>query len=146
VVNPESPDVPQGGFTVHVECDDKARDDIVIPKTGTGGTPVVIDGIEAGSTCIVTEVNPPAGVSYTPLGVNTTGVVVDDEQTVAVTITNPFTIPGGQTVTPAVEAVHSDTAIHRLIRSNPYCSNDPRFRPGVVRVRAPARRRTIPGP
>jgi len=105
VVNPESPDVPQGGFTVHVECDDKARDDIVIPKTGTGGTPVVIDDIEAGSTCIVTEVNPPAGVSYTPLGVNTTGVVVDDEQTVAVTITNPFTIPGGQTVTPAVEAV-----------------------------------------
>ena len=66
---------------------------------------MVIDDIEAGSTCIVTEANPPAGVSYTPPGVDTTGVVVDDEQTVAVTITNPFTIPGGETVTPAAEAI-----------------------------------------
>ena len=105
VVNPESPDVPQGGFTVHVACDDKVRDDVVIPKGGNQGNPVVIDDIEAGSTCVVTEVNPPAGVSYTPPGVDTTGVVVDDEQTVAVTITNPFTIPSGETVTPAVEAV-----------------------------------------
>ena len=44
-------------------------------------------------------------MSYTPPGVDTTGVVVDDEQTVAVTITNPFTIPSGETVTPAAEAV-----------------------------------------
>ena len=110
VVNPESPDVPSGGFTVHVDCDDKARDDIVIPKGGNQGTPVVIDDIEAGSTCIVTEVDPPADVSYTPSGVDTTGVVVDEEQTVAVTITNTFElpappIPGGETVTPAAEAV-----------------------------------------
>jgi hypothetical protein len=108
VVNPTSPDVPEDGFTVNVDCDDKDRDPIEIPKGGNQGNPVVIDDIEAGSTCIVTEVDAPAGVIYSPAGVNTTGVVVDEEQTVSVTITNPYTIPstpGGTTVTPAVEAV-----------------------------------------
>jgi len=112
VVNPESPDVPSGGFTVHVACDDKARDDIVIPKEGNAGDPVVIDDVEAGSHCIVTEVNPPAGVSYTPSGVDQApGVIVDKDQTVAVTITNTFTlpeppVPGGASVeVSAAEAV-----------------------------------------
>jgi hypothetical protein len=100
VVNPNSPDVPTGGFTVHVDCDDKARDDITIPSTGNVGSPVTITDVEAGSTCIVTEVNPPAGVTYTPTGVNVGGVVVDGETTVSVTITNTFPV-----VQPAAEAI-----------------------------------------
>jgi len=104
VVNPTSPDVPSGGFTVHVDCDDKTRNDITIPKEGTGATPVTIDDIEAGSKCIVTEVNPPPNVSYTPTGINTTGVFVDADQTVAVTITNTFTIPAPPIVAPTVAA------------------------------------------
>ena len=107
VVNPDSPGVPAGGFKVHVDCDDKARDDITIPSTGNVGNPVQITDVEAGSTCIVTEVNPPAGVSYSPTGVDTDGVVVDGETTVSVTITNTF--PAVQhavqpEVDPAVEA------------------------------------------
>jgi hypothetical protein len=114
VVNPDSPDVPEDGYTFHVACDDKERDDIVIAKGGNVGTPVEITDIEAGSTCVITEVDAPPGVSYDPPEAATTGVVVDDEETVAVTVTNTFTnptppTPGGVNVAPAVAVQPSFT-------------------------------------
>jgi hypothetical protein len=104
VVNGTVPGAP-ASFTLHVDCDDKTRDDIVINGTGNVGNPVVISDIEAGSTCIITELNTntfPAGstVAFNPPTANTTGVLVDAEQTVEVTVTNTFQAP-----TPAAEAV-----------------------------------------
>jgi Domain of unknown function (DUF5979) len=93
------------GFTVHVECDDLVTSvDVTFPASGGAGTPATIDDIEAGSTCIVTELNtgtfPPGTiVGYTPVGANTTGVVVDADENVAVNVTNTFAA-----VAPALQA------------------------------------------
>ena len=84
------------GFTVHVECDDLVTSvDVTFPASGGAGTPATINNIEAGSTCIVTELNtgtfpPGTTVSYTPVGANTTGVVVDANEHVVVNVTNTF--------------------------------------------------------
>ena len=78
-------------FTIHVVCDDKARVDVLIHP----GPPVVFTDIEAGSTCIITELGTdgfPSGtvVSFSPPTANTTGVLVDANQLVEVTVTNAF--------------------------------------------------------
>jgi hypothetical protein len=70
----------------------------------------VITNIEAGSTCVVSELNTgsfPSGstVGYTPLGANTTGVVVDANQNAAVTVTNTF-----PAATAPQQAVAAETA------------------------------------
>ena len=82
-------------FTVHVECDDLVTSvDVTFPASGGAGTPSTIEDIEAGSTCIVTEDTttfpPGAVVTYDPAGANTTGVIVDANEDVAVGVTNTF--------------------------------------------------------
>jgi len=96
-------------FTIHVDCDDKARDDVTIHP----GAPAVFSDIEAGSTCVITELGTggfPSGttVSYSPPTANTTGVLVEANQHVDVTVTNAFPTASGPTPpgpTVAAEAV-----------------------------------------
>jgi hypothetical protein len=84
------------GFTVHVECDDLVTSvDVTFPASGGAGTPATISAIEAGSTCVVSESDTatfPAGtvVTYDPADANTTGVIVDANEDVAVGVTNTF--------------------------------------------------------
>jgi hypothetical protein len=93
-------------FTIHVDCDDKPRDDILVHP----GPPVVFTDIEAGSTCIITEVGtggfpPGTQVSFSPPTANTTGVLVDANQTVQVIVTNAFpTVSSGSAPPPVVVA------------------------------------------
>jgi hypothetical protein len=94
---------PVGGtvpdsYTVHVSCDDGTEQDVTFPAAGGAGTPEVIDHVEAGSLCLVTEAGTdgfPTGtvVTYDPAsaGPGGDGVFVDAEQVVTVTVTNAFT-------------------------------------------------------
>jgi hypothetical protein len=82
-------------FTAHVSCDDGTEQDVTFPISGGAGTPSQINGIEAGSKCTVVEQGTagfPTGsvVSYSPVGVDSTGAFVDANATTSVTITNNF--------------------------------------------------------
>jgi hypothetical protein len=80
-------------YNAHVSCSDGTEEDVTLPGNGGAGTPVVT-GIKAGSICTVVEttvLNNNGQVTYDPLGVDTDGVVIIFDQTVAVTITNSFT-------------------------------------------------------
>ena len=101
-------------FTVNVTCDDEVTDvDVTFPASGGAGTPPVIEDIEAGSTCVVTELDtgsfPPGSVvTYNPAGANTTGVVVDANVNVQVGVTNAFPA-AGVTPTPPTPGVTPTT-------------------------------------
>jgi hypothetical protein len=96
-------------FTVHVVCDDQVTDvNVLFAATGGVGTPPVINGIEAGSTCVVTETGtggfpPGTTVTYNPASANTTGVIVDANQNVQVSVTNTFA--SAQSVPPAAQVI-----------------------------------------
>jgi hypothetical protein len=97
-------------FTVHVVCDDLVTNvNVTFPASGGAGTPPTINNIEAGSTCIVSETGtgsfpPGTVVTYSPVGANTTGVLVDENHNVQVGVTNSFaSAPTAPTV--AAEAV-----------------------------------------
>jgi len=98
-------------FTVHVECDDGVTSvNVLFPANGGAGTPSTITGIEAGSTCIVTETGtgsfpPGTVVTYSPPDANTTGVLVDANQNVQVGVTNTFASQTPTPVTPAAQVV-----------------------------------------
>jgi hypothetical protein len=101
-----APGIPTS-FTVNVDCDDDVTDvDVTFPANGGAGTPPVINNIEAGSTCIVTELDTgsfPAGsvVTFDPSGANTTGVLVDANVDVQVGVTNTFPAAPAPAVAPA---------------------------------------------
>jgi hypothetical protein len=102
---------PPTSFTVHVECDDGITSvNVLFGANGGAGTPSTITGIEAGSTCIVTETGtgsfpPGTVVTYTPPDANTTGVLVDANQNVQVGVTNTFASQTPTPVTPAAQVV-----------------------------------------
>jgi hypothetical protein len=92
-VNPTG-DLPSG-FTVHVECDDGTSVDVTFPAGGGAGSPAQIDDIEAGSECTVVETGteafpPDTIVSYSPAAADTTGVLVNENETTNVEVTNTF--------------------------------------------------------
>jgi len=104
---------PVGGsvptsFSAHVSCDDGHEQDVTFPVTGGAGAPAVVDHIEAGSKCSVSEAGTasfPLGttVSHTPAGIDSPlpdgGAFVDANTELHVTITNDFT---GVQVSPEV--------------------------------------------
>jgi hypothetical protein len=109
---------PPTSFTVHVECDDGITSvNVLFGANGGAGTPPTITGIEAGSTCIVTETGtgsfpPGTVVTYTPPDANTTGVLVDANQHVQVGVTNTFASepPAPSTPAPSTPAAQVVTA------------------------------------
>lgn len=96
-VTPASGSLPEDHFTAHVTCDDGITDlDVSLPLSGGAGTPALITGIEAGSSCTVTEL----GVDGLPSGTHVTyasvpdftadGAPISADATTTVTITNDF--------------------------------------------------------
>ncbi|HEX5585675.1 MAG TPA: DUF5979 domain-containing protein [Acidimicrobiia bacterium] len=94
-VTPVSGTLPDH-FTAHVLCDDLTETDVDLPLNGGPGTPALITGIEANSSCTVTEL----GVDGLPLGTVVTyasnpaftvdGAPISANATTTVTITNDF--------------------------------------------------------
>ena len=107
VGNPVNP-IP-ASFTAHVSCDDGTAADVTLPGgTGGNGTPIV-SGIKVGALCTVVEttvIDSLATKSYSPVGVNTAGMIITSTGTVVVTITNNYqgvvVSPADVVVTPVV--------------------------------------------
>jgi len=99
---------PPGGatFTVAVDCNDGSSHDrtLTFDSTGalTGGGPLPITGIPAGTQCSVTETGTgsASSVTYSPGGANPPTVTIAANQQSSVAITNTFT--GSLTVTKSV--------------------------------------------
>jgi hypothetical protein len=92
---PGTPMVPIAGtFTVHVACDDGTVTDLSFANAA--GTSAEQDvSVKPGANCVVTEqgtdaFDPATVVTYTPAGVNTTGVKVGTSGTTSVNISNDF--------------------------------------------------------
>src|SRR2546430_6407273 len=125
---------PTGGttFTVAVDCNDGSGHDrtLTFDSTGalTGGGPLPITGIPAGTQCSVTETGTgsASSVTYSPGGANPPTVTIAANQQSSVTVTNTFTgsltvtksvagtPPGGATVTVAVDC-NDGSGHHRTL-------------------------------
>ena len=91
--------VPSGGYTFAVACSDGTTGTLTVASATTGGTSGTLDGIEAGSTCQVTEaavvytnsgVTGQPTVTYVPAAAGTTTGVVVSAGANTVTVTNDF--------------------------------------------------------
>src|SRR5207248_1299294 len=92
---------PAGGttFTVAVDCNDGSGHDrtLTFDSSGalTGGGPLPITGIPAGTQCSVTETGTggASSVTYSPGGANPPTVTIAANQQSSVTVTNTYNAP-----------------------------------------------------
>jgi hypothetical protein len=105
-------------FTAHVTCGDgetvDVDEDVTLPNTGGAGDPALIDNIPAGDTCTVVEdiSGNPAGtvVTYTPTGVDSTGVTIEANTNVEVSILNSIPDVSGEVVVEPTTPVQVEAA------------------------------------
>ena len=82
-----------GPYTFNVVCNDGTNATVSVADVH-GGTSAPVTGVHFGANCTVVEAVTTAGieVSYDPVGVNTTGMVVLRDDQVTVTVTNSFVL------------------------------------------------------
>jgi hypothetical protein len=84
------------GYTFNVACNDGTNTQVTVADTVHGGTSSPVTGIKFGATCTVVEVPinaAPINVTYDPAGVNTTGMLINqDGVTFVVSVTNAYVV------------------------------------------------------